>query len=146
MTPFSVINTNSVNYAALQPIMLQSKSIMLPYTTHYATIKVNHAALYNPLCYNQSQSCCFTTYYATIRQNHTMLHLMLTMVTDALAIMLNLLYHLQWSILQQTLYIHAAQDKQQSIQYNAAMMLYHKLTVCQTLQTQSHKARTINQT
>ena len=52
---------------------------------------------------------------------------------------------------EQTLCIHDAQDKQQSIQYHAAMMLYQKLTVCHTLQTQkcfvsSHKPRTINQT
>ena len=43
-TRFNVVNTNSVNYAAFQPIMQQSESFMLPYTTHYATIKVNHAA------------------------------------------------------------------------------------------------------
>lgn len=106
-TRFNVVNTNSVNYAALEPIMLQSDSIMLPYTTHYATI----------ICYNLTKS-----YNAASDADYG----------DKCPIKLHLLYHLQGSILQH----HAAQDKQQSIQYNAAMMLYHKLTVCQTLQTQ----------
>ena len=129
-TRFNVVNTNSVNYAALEPIML-------------------HAALYNPLCYNQS--CYFTIYYATIKQNHTTLHLMLTMVINALLCCICCIIYKDQT--QQTQYIYAAQDKQQSIQYHAAMMLYQKLTVCQTLLTQtqkyfisSHKPRTINQT
>ena len=74
---------------------------------------------------------------------------MLTMVTYALLCCICCIIYKDQK--QQTLYIHAAQDKQQSIQYHAAMMLYQKLTVCQTLQTQkcfisSHKTRTINQT
>ena len=56
-TRFNVVNTNSVNYAALEPIMLQSESIMLPYTSHYATI--NHATSQSIMLQsNKIIQCC----------------------------------------------------------------------------------------